>query len=184
MRYALLLLLAAALTRADGANLREQLQLAEKADDRPAQIEIVRRLLDQEPDNGKLRGQLLELWLTEGDYDMADRTLDDWKDAPENIAASAQATILLARNHEADAIRVLETYHAKTPTDLAITSQLAGYLAGNPARQLALLESAPGVAETPTCWFPAPMPDFTSRTTMARWRILPRRTRSPRRARP
>lgn len=149
MRYALLLLLAVALTRADGADLRDQLQLAEKADDRPAQIEIIRRILTEEPENAKLHGQLLQLWLTEGDYDMADRTLDDWKDAPENIAASAQATILLARNHEDDAIRVLETYHAKAPTDLAITRQLAGYLAGDPARQLALLENAPGVTETP-----------------------------------
>lgn len=149
MRYALLLLLAAALTGADGADLRDQLQLAEKADDRPAQIEIIRRILAEEPDDAKLHGQLLQLWLTEGDYDMADRTLDDWKDAPENVAASAQATILLARNHEDDAIRILETYHAKAPTDLAITRQLAGYLAGNPARQLALLESAPGVTETP-----------------------------------
>ncbi len=113
MRYALLILLAATLTRVDGANLRDQLKLAESADDRPAQIEIVRRLLEQEPENSKLRGQLLQLWLTEGDYDMADRTLDDWRDAPENIAASAQATILLARNHEADAIRVLETYHGR-----------------------------------------------------------------------
>lgn len=149
MRYALLILLAAALSRVDGANLRDQLQLAESADDRPAQIEIVRRLLEQEPDNGKLRGQLLQLWLTEGDYDMADRTLDDWRDAPKNIAASAQATILLARDHEDDAIRVLETYHGKAPNDLAITRQLSGYLAGNPSRQLALLASAPGVTETP-----------------------------------
>jgi tetratricopeptide (TPR) repeat protein len=149
MRYALLLLLATALTRADGANLRDQLQLAEKADDRPAQIEIIRRILAEEPDSAKLHGQLLQLWLTEGDYDMADRTLDDWKDAPENIAASAQATILLARHHEDDAIRVLEIYHQKAPTDLAITRQLSGYLAGSPARQLALLENAPGVTETP-----------------------------------
>lgn len=149
MRYALLLLLAAALTRVEGANLRDQLKLAEKEADRPAQIELIRRLLAAEPDDGDLRGHLLQLWLTEGDYDMAARTLDDWTTAPENVAVSARATIFLAGGHEDDAIRVLETYHAKAPADLAITRQLTGYLAGNPARQLSLLETAPGVAENP-----------------------------------
>ncbi|GAT31649.1 hypothetical protein TSACC_243 [Terrimicrobium sacchariphilum] len=149
MRYALLLLLAAALTRADGANLRDQLQLAKREADRPAQIEIIRRILANEPDEGDLRGQLLDLWLTEGDYDMAARTLDDWPTAPENISVSARATIFLARGHEDDAIRLLESYHAKAPADLAITRQLTGYLAGNPARQLALLEAAPSVTENP-----------------------------------
>ncbi len=149
MRYALLLLLAVTLTRANGADLRDQLQLAEKEGDRPAQIEIIRRILEYTPDDSKLRGQLLQLWLTETDYDMASRTLDDWKNAPEDVAASAQATILMARDHPDDAIRVLEEYHAKDPTDLAITRQLSGYLTGNPARQLALLEAAPGVAEAP-----------------------------------
>lgn len=149
MRYALLLLLAAALTRADGANLRDQLKLAEQADDRPAQIELVRRILTQDPGDNALRSQLLRLWLDDGDYDMAERALDDWKDAPENVSASARATILMAHGHSDDAIRVLEEYHAKAPADLAIIRQLSNGLAGNPARQLTLLEAAPGVAEAP-----------------------------------
>lgn len=149
MRYALLLLLAVALTRANGANLRDQLKLAEQENDRPAQIEITRRILAQDPNDNTLRSQLLQLWLDDGDYDMAERTLDDWRDAPGNVSASARAIILMAHGHSNDAIRVLEEYHAKAPDDLAITRQLSGYLAGDPSRQLALLEAAPGVAENP-----------------------------------
>jgi len=149
MRYALLLLLAVALTRADGANLRDQLKLAEQADDRPAQIEITRRILAENPGDNTLQSQLLQLWLDDGDYDMAERSLDDWKDAPENVSAAARGIILMVRGHSDDAIRVLEVYHAKAPADLAITRQLSGYLSGDPSRQLALLEAAPGVAENP-----------------------------------
>lgn len=150
-RHGILLLAAcgAFAVTATASPLRDQLALAEKDADRHAQIELIRRILDTEPTDAALRGQLVSLWLNVGDFDMAEAAVRDWPDAPERIALSVQAEALYKRDEEpVEAIALLEKFHAAHPDDIAITRQLAGYLADQRehARLVALLDQAPGVA--------------------------------------
>ena len=64
MRHFATILLAGILSfsAARGTTLREQLALAEEANDTHARIEIIRRILDKEPDDA-LSGPLVNLWL-------------------------------------------------------------------------------------------------------------------------
>lgn len=133
---------------AQAAELRDQLKLAEKKGDLYAQIEITRRLLAQEPSDPALPGQLVNLWLAAQDYDMAERALQDWKEATPQARAIVTAKVLYYRDGKtAEAIQVLEDYHTKNPTDLVVTRQLADYLmAGKEAGKVVqLLAAAPGV---------------------------------------
>ena len=75
-------------------SLRDQLALAEKNEDTHAQIELIRRLLDQEPGDSELREQLTDLWLSVEDYDMAEATVREWRDAPEVVRVSVLAAVL------------------------------------------------------------------------------------------
>jgi tetratricopeptide (TPR) repeat protein len=110
-------------------SLREQLGLAEKEEDTYAQIEIIRRILDRQPDDAELREQLVDLWLSVEDYDMAESTIHEWKDAPENVRVRVLATVLFARDRKSDkAIALLQDYLDKQPEDLEIIRQLATYL--------------------------------------------------------
>lgn len=151
IRPALLMLLAAAAVstlRAD--TLRDQLALADGAADVYAQIEIVRRILDTEPRNAQLHERLVNQWLAVRDYDMAEKAILDWKDAPDPLRASVLATVLYYRdNRLADAITLLEEAHGRALENTALTTQLAEYLAfkEDNARIIALLESTPGINE-------------------------------------
>ncbi|MGA7391812.1 MAG: hypothetical protein WBW78_04085, partial [Terrimicrobiaceae bacterium] len=129
-------------------SLRDQLALAEKNEDTHAQIELIRRLLDQEPGDSELREQLADLWLTVEDYDMAESTVREWRDAPEVVRASVLAAVLFERDRKKDeAAALLEAYLAVTPHDFEISRQLAGYLSdmGEEERVVDLLNKTPGV---------------------------------------
>jgi len=133
---------------AAGLSLREQLALAEKDEDTYAQIELIRRILDKEPGNGELREQLTDLWLSVEDYDMAESTVRDWKDAPESIRVSVLATVLFVRDQKkSEALALLEGYLARHPQDLEMIRQLASYLdgMGEDKKVVDLLSKAPGV---------------------------------------
>ena len=109
--------------------MRDQLALAGKNEDTHAQIELIRRILDQEPGDGDLREQLADLWLSVEDYDMAEATLREWRDAPEAVRASVLAAVLFERDQKKDeAVALLEECLAQNPDDLEITRQLVGYL--------------------------------------------------------
>lgn len=146
-----LLLLAAVLAccpAAAGLSLRDQLALAEKDDDPHAQIEVIRRILEKEPGDAELREQLAGLWLSVEDYNMAESTVRDWREAPESLRVSVLATVFFVRDGKKhEAIAVLERYMAKHPEDLEATRQLAGYLdgVGEQKRVVELLSKAPGV---------------------------------------
>ena len=47
-----------------GLSLRDQFALAKKDEDTHAQIELIRRILDEEPDDVELRERLAGLWLS------------------------------------------------------------------------------------------------------------------------
>ncbi len=143
--------LALAIPFVRAASWQEQLALARENEDRHAQIELIRRLLDQDPKNPELHDELVTLWLALPDYDMAESALQDWKDAPEDTRASVTAAILFHRDEKKkEAIALLENYHAKHPDDLAITQQLTTYLKiiGDNEAIVALLKKAPGVDTT------------------------------------
>jgi tetratricopeptide (TPR) repeat protein len=131
-----------------GLSLRDQLALARKNEDIYAQIELIRRILDKEPGDSELRERLAELWLSVADYDMAESTVVDWKEAPEPLRVRVLAAGLFVRDgKKSEAVTLLEGYLAKHPEDLAITRQLAGHLEGmgKPEKVVDLLTKTPGV---------------------------------------
>lgn len=128
--------------------LRDQLALAESAEDRFAQIELIRRLLDEEADDA-LWERLVTLWLAVPDYDMAAAAVGDWKSAPESFRTRVEAEVLFHRDGARDkAVAVLSAFHAAHPDDLEITRQLARFhgAMGNGRAVVALLAEAPGVS--------------------------------------
>lgn len=137
---------------ASSASLRDQLTLAEKDNDTLSQIELLRRILDKEPQDSDANQQLVHLWLDVEDYDMAEKALAAWKDAPANERASVTAEILYYRDDEDEkAVTVLENYHRQDPADIEITRQEATYLTEmkDYARVIKLLSEAPGVDRDP-----------------------------------
>ena len=131
-----------------GLSLRDQLALAGKNEDTHAQIELIRRILDQEPGDGDLREQLADLWMSVEDYDMAEATLREWSDAPEAVRANVLAAVLFERDQKKDeAVAMLEEYLARNPDDLEIMRQLVGYLGdmGREERVVDLLGKASSV---------------------------------------
>ena len=133
-----------------GLSLRDQFALAKKDEDTHAQIELIRRILDGEPDDVELRERLAGLWLSVEDYDMAESTVREWTEAPESVRARVLGTVLFVRDQKKEeAVALLEGYLAGHPDDLEITRQLAGYLdeMGENQKAVDLLNKAPGVEE-------------------------------------
>jgi tetratricopeptide (TPR) repeat protein len=131
-------------------SLPEQLALAEKDEDTHAQIELIRRILSEKPDDDELRARLADLWLSVEDYDMAESTVREWTAAPESVRVPVLAAVLFVRDRKKDeAIVSLEGYLTENPDDLEITRQLAGYLngMGEDQKVVDLLSRAPGVEE-------------------------------------
>jgi tetratricopeptide (TPR) repeat protein len=131
-----------------GLSLREQLALAEKDEDTYAQIELIRRILEQEPRDAALRGRLADLWLSTEDVEMAESIVRDWQQAPAALRAKVLATVLFVREgKKTEAVALLERYLTEHPKDLEMTRQLAGYLAGmgEQKKLVDLLGKAPGV---------------------------------------
>lgn len=154
-RLATLLVLASAFSihGVAASTLREQLALAEKAEDTYSEIEILRRILDKEPSDADLQEQLVRLWLKVEDYDMAEASLKGWKNAPPGLRTEISAEILYNRDEKsAEAVALLEAYRAKYPADMVVTRQLARFLGamGEQEKLVALLDSAPGVSEEPS----------------------------------
>lgn len=129
-RFAIILLAALAVNfSAQGATTREQLALAEEAGDTYARIELIRRILEKDPDDA-LSEELVNLWLSVSDYDMAEAALKDWKNAPGGFQARVQAEVLYSRDEKRDdAIALLERYHGRDASDLEVARQLARYYA-------------------------------------------------------
>ncbi len=136
--------------RAPAATLRGQLAQAEKDEEVYSQIELIRRILDQEPGDAELQEQLVVLWTEVSDYDMAEAALKAWKDAPKAVVAAVTAEVLFQRDKKpAEAIALLEEFRKGDPDDIRITTQLAGFFreVGEPQKLVALLASAPGADE-------------------------------------
>ena len=101
--WLLFLLILAVLCRAAVAlSLPEQLALAEKDEDTHAQIEVIRRILDEKPDDDELRERLADLWLSVEDYDMAESTVRDWANPPESVRVPVLAAVLFVRDGKRD----------------------------------------------------------------------------------
>lgn len=102
----------------DLAKLKSQLALAETEHDKLAQIEILRRILDADPQDTKSHQALIDLWLDIEDYDMAQATVDAWTNAPAGTVALTHAAVLRYRDQDIPAaIKVLRDYLAKSPKD-------------------------------------------------------------------
>lgn len=103
----------------DLAKLKSQLALAAEKDDKLAEIEILRRILDADPQDTKSHQALIDLWLVIEDYDMAQATVDAWANAPAGTVALTHAAVLRYRDEDIPAaIKVLRDYLAKSPKDV------------------------------------------------------------------
>jgi len=132
---------------AGAASLREQLDLAGRDNDRLAQIEIIQRILQAEPTDRELREQLAGLWLAIEDYDRAEKTVQDESLVSPSFRVRVLARVLYSRDDKkAEAVALLSEFQAKNPTDLAVTRQLAEYMAATGQFQplVALLDQTPG----------------------------------------
>ncbi|HRJ70706.1 MAG TPA: hypothetical protein PLS03_00695 [Terrimicrobiaceae bacterium] len=133
---------------ADNSSLRDQLALAGEAADSHAQIELIRRILEQTPSDHALRGQLASLWLGIDDFAMTEREINGWPDAPASLRAQVLAEVLYRRDgKKAAAIAMLEERLAENPDDLETARQLAQYLnaSGEQRKVIDLLMKTPGV---------------------------------------
>jgi tetratricopeptide (TPR) repeat protein len=129
--------------------LRDQLKLAAADNDELAQVEIIQRILQAEPSDRELRETLANLWISLGDYDRAEATVQDESLVSPSFRTSVLARVLYVRDaRKNEAIALLADYHRRTPNDLAITRLLAEYLAATGQNQpvIHLLDEAPGVS--------------------------------------
>lgn len=127
--------------------LREQLEAATAEEDSHAQIDLIRHLLDEAPDEA-LQQRLVTLWIGVGDYGMAEEALENWKTAPEGFRVLAEAEILLARDrNRAEALTRLESYHSRQPGDREVTVRLVEVLSelNDNHRIDAVLTGTPGM---------------------------------------
>lgn len=121
--------------------LREQLQAATDDGQEHSRIELIRRILDQEPGDAGLRGELVELWLWTGNHALAKAELEAWDAAPEPLRAMAGARILWETDEDGwqkpQALEMLRGFLNSQPGHLEATRQLAAYLQRSEPGELA-----------------------------------------------
>ena len=108
----------------------EQLALAEKDEDTHAQIEVIRRILDEKPDDDELRERLADLWLSVEDYDMAESTVRDWANPPESVRVPVLAAVLFVRDGKRD--EAVASWKAFWPNILTIWKSPVNWQAISP----------------------------------------------------
>jgi tetratricopeptide (TPR) repeat protein len=135
---------AAGLSAADTTNLRAQLSRAGENEDTLARIELLRRILDADPDDDASHRALIEGWRQIEDYDLAEATLTAWPSAPADLAALTRAEIQRHRDRDVPgAIRTLRAHLAAAPKDVAAHRALASALLtqNDAAAQVAALDA-------------------------------------------
>jgi tetratricopeptide (TPR) repeat protein len=111
------------------ADLGSQLEMARADEQQASQIEIIRRILEVDQENDVLRSELIDLWFAVSDYDMAEKTLNDWKAAPAETSALTTARILVERDKKPEAgITLLEAFLLSNNDSLPATEALTGLL--------------------------------------------------------
>jgi len=109
------------------AGLPEQVEEARAASDTHAEIELLRRWLDANPDDQGALQRLTSLWLTASDFDMAEKTVGVVTDP--GFGARTRAEILLRRDDNLkDALAVLRERSNAAPKDRDSRILLADYL--------------------------------------------------------
>ena len=120
-----------------------QIQMAHTDHDAPAEIELIRRWLDNHPDDAKARRQLVSLWLDISDYVMAEAALADWKNPEPGFEARTKARIALQRDEDIElALNILRERVKAKPSDRETRLLLAAFLArdGYRPEQLRVLD--------------------------------------------
>lgn len=108
------------------SDLTDQLTAAQAAKDPHSQIEILRRLIAEDPTNATLHERLTNLWLQIGDDQMALSTLDTWPgQPPASLDARTRASVAVRTEDPAAAITILTTYLADHPNDTTALRDLA-----------------------------------------------------------
>ncbi len=133
-------------------DLTAQLEMARADGQLSSQIEIIRRILDVDPSNDGLRSELIDLWFSEGDYDMAEKTLYEWKSAPAEKVTLTTAKILAERDNKPEAgITLLEAFLLNAPESLPATEALSDLLwrESKNERLVSFLQASPLTASQP-----------------------------------
>lgn len=121
----------------------EQIKLAQANQDPHAEVELLRRSLDQNPNDPATRERLIRLWLELADLTMAQNALAEWKDAPPNLATLVVARVRAERDGQwDDAISGLQTFVKTAPKDAEVLGLLSRYLGQQKrwAEQIAVLD--------------------------------------------
>jgi len=123
-------------------DLAEQIKLARRDGDKPAEIELLRRWVDGHPGDQVAIQNLTALWLGVADFGMAAETLKAVEEP--GFLARANAEILLRRDKNLDgALRVLRERAAAAPDDRDSRLLLSEYLAkgAHDQEQITVLDS-------------------------------------------
>ena len=110
-----------------GEPLSDQLAAATKDGDASAQIEILTRMLDQNPADDEKRTELVELWLQSGDVEMAAQSMKAGSSVSEDLAARVAAQTFIVRDQDLPAaISTLEAVKKPSAATLNDLQSLLG----------------------------------------------------------
>ena len=145
MRTRLMVFLFVATIASAGAasELEQKLDLAREAEDTHAEIELLRRWLDIHPDDAGAVEELVGLWLSVPDFDMALQTLKQTASPDPGLVARTNADVAWYRDEKIqDALKILRARAAEAPKDRDTRLSLADYLAkaGERQEEIAVLD--------------------------------------------
>ena len=144
MRILMIFALAAMGFAASASEIEQQLDLAREAKDTHAEIELLRRWLEVHPNDPGAVKELVALWLSVPDFDMALQTLQQTASPDPGLVARTDAEVALRRDDKIqDALKILHARAEAAPKDRESRLLLAQYLsqAGERQEQIAVLDS-------------------------------------------
>ena len=143
IRLMAFLLFATVATAGAASELEQKLDLAREAEDTHAEIELLRRWLDIHPDDAGAVEELVGLWLSVPDFDMALQTLKQTASPDPGLVARTNADVAWYRDENTqDALKILRARAAEAPKDRDTRLSLADYLdkAGERQEEIAVLD--------------------------------------------
>jgi tetratricopeptide (TPR) repeat protein len=123
--------------------LSAQREAAFKDGDHYAEIEIIRRMLDEDPSDAELKTSLIRLWVDINDLTMAEQALTAWPEAPAGLRATTSAKVQVQKGDLAGAEATLTHYLQTTPGDREATQLLASFYAQDPTKLRDFLNASP-----------------------------------------
>ena len=124
--------------------LEQQLDLARKAEDTHAEIELLRRWLDIHPNDSAAAEKLVGLWMEVSDFDMAQQTLQQTVSPDPGLIARTHAEVAWRRDdNRQEALKILKARAVAAPAERDTLLLLVEYLGkvGERTEQITLLDA-------------------------------------------